>query len=250
MESKETTYYTITFEANGGTGTMDNQTYPAGLATNIDKNEFENADKNFAAWTTDAAGTGAYYYDEGSITLNEDITLYAQWSEEVVIDPTYGGSTGKKLAGGQTYSIFADLTLSDRLYLDGTDPVTLILPAGKTLTLSNGLEVASGQALIIDGEGSLTATGTNYAAGIGGGSGREGGSITINGGNITASGSSYAAGIGGGEGTFNETVTINGGTVEATGGQGADGIGGESGHQSGRGIPAPAGLCRRHGADQ
>ena len=233
MEVKPTEYATVTFDANGGTGTMASQTYPVGLPMNLNQNEFENTGKNFAVWTTDAAGTGDYYYDGSSITLAEDITLYAQWSETNILDPSYGGSTGKKLTGGQTYTIFDDLTIADRLYLDGTDPVTIVLPEGKTLTLSKGLEVGTEQSLIIDGEGSLAATGTNYKAGIGGGSGTNYGSITINGGNITATGSSYAAGIGGGEGTFGGSVTINGGTVNATGGQDSDGIGGESGSSYG-----------------
>jgi len=83
----------------------------------------------------------------------------------------------------------------------------------------------------------VTATGGNYAAGIGGGSvGRWGGdagsgkNITINGGTVNATGGGGAAasdiefwGSNGGNG---EDITITGGTVTAAGAYGGAGIGG------------------------
>ncbi|MDR0232630.1 MAG: S8 family serine peptidase [Dysgonamonadaceae bacterium] len=83
--------------------------------------------------------------------------------------------------------------------------------------------------IIIDGTGSLTATGGNrYGAGIGGGRFRSGGKITINGGTITATAvNSSTLGIvttssGIGDGDFGEEdsgndITINGGVVTAIG---------------------------------
>ena len=51
------------------------------------------------------------------------------------------------------------------------------------------------------------------------------GNIEIQGGVITATGSSYAAGIGGANSSSCGTITISGGTVTATGGQYGAGIG-------------------------
>ena len=75
--------------------------------------------------------------------------------------------------------------------------------------------------------GTIYATGgtDGYSAGIGGGSSGKGGTITINGGTVVAVGGLYAAGIGGGFLCSGGTVTINGGTVTAIGGKGADDIG-------------------------
>ncbi|MCF2602797.1 Ig-like domain-containing protein [Parabacteroides distasonis] len=79
--------------------------------------------------------------------------------------------------------------------------------------------------------GSLTATGGNKAAGIGGGYGGAGGTIKITGGTVEATGSDGGAGIGGGYGGAGGTITISGGKVTAKGGtentsDGAAGIGG------------------------
>lgn len=76
--------------------------------------------------------------------------------------------------------------------------------------------------------GTIYATGgiDGYGTGIGGGSSGSGGTITINGGNIVAVGGEYGAGIGGGMLAGGGKITINGGTVTATGGNKAAGIGG------------------------
>ena len=90
---------------------------------------------------------------------------------------------------------------------------------------SAGIFVPKGKTLTICGDGTLTATGDTYAAGIGGNSEIPCGNIVIEGGTITATGGQYAAGIGSGkEGTCGNIV-ITGGTIAATGGKYATGIG-------------------------
>ena len=79
--------------------------------------------------------------------------------------------------------------------------------------------------LTITGSGSLTATGNQYAAGIGSETGTSCGNITITGGTITATGGSDAAGIGSGDGAPCGNITITGGTVTATGDSWGAGIG-------------------------
>lgn len=70
--------------------------------------------------------------------------------------------------------------------------------------------------IIIDGNGSLDATGGEYGAAIGSGNGASCGDITINGGTVTATGGWAAAGIGSGYISSCGNITINGGTVYAT----------------------------------
>ncbi|MCL2642841.1 MAG: hypothetical protein FWD52_04965, partial [Candidatus Bathyarchaeota archaeon] len=91
-----------------------------------------------------------------------------------------------------------------------------------------GLEVSPGAFLEISdvSSGSLTATGGDDGAGIGGGFNSGSGVITISGGTVVANGASGAAGIGGGHYGDGVFVTISGGYVEATGGVTAAGIGG------------------------
>ena len=101
----------------------------------------------------------------------------------------------------------------------------------KSGTQSAGLEKTSTGTLTLKDDskeaGSLTATGGNNAAGIGGGFQGNGENITITGGTVNAT-SNDGAGIGGGLLGSGENITITGGTVNATGTDGA-GIGGGNG---------------------
>ena len=77
------------------------------------------------------------------------------------------------------------------------------------------------------GDASLTTTGGNYGAGIGGTQGYDtGGTIIIKGGTITAKGGPSGAGIGGGRIGNAGTIRIEGGIIQATGGGCSAGIGG------------------------
>ena len=70
----------ITFNANGGEGTMGTQTVKPNEATALTANTFTRADYDFAGWNTEADGTGTAYVDKAEITTDTDITLYAQWT--------------------------------------------------------------------------------------------------------------------------------------------------------------------------
>ena len=70
----------ITFDANGGEGTMGTQTVKPDEATALTANSFTRADYDFAGWNTEADGTGTTYVDKAEITTDTDITLYAQWT--------------------------------------------------------------------------------------------------------------------------------------------------------------------------
>ena len=115
---------------------------------------------------------------------------------------------------------------------------TIILNDGTTNTVTGGenganhypgIYVASGSKLTIRGDGSLTATGQNGAAGIGAGNGADcqnAGNIQIENGTIAANGGIGAAGIGSGNQYSCGNITIKGGTITANGGRYAAGIGG------------------------
>lgn len=127
-----------------------------------------------------------------------------------------------------------DIVLKDSsLKTDETAPISItggcaniILVGNNILEGMPGIYVAGGASLVVDGTGSLNASGYDYdAAGIGGMISASVGSITIAGGNITATGGTYAAGIGSGDHGTAESITITGGTVIATGGTFAAGIG-------------------------
>ena len=76
--------HNIVFDANGGEGTMAQQSYSYGEAQALTANSFTRSDYTFAGWNTKADGTGTAYTDKQSITFTpandgDSITLYAQW---------------------------------------------------------------------------------------------------------------------------------------------------------------------------
>ena len=73
-------FYTITFNANGGEGSMEPQRFEVGVDTALNVNAFTRENYKFNGWNTAADGSGATYADEGAILeLTGDMTLYAQW---------------------------------------------------------------------------------------------------------------------------------------------------------------------------
>ncbi len=132
------------------------------------------------------------------------------------------------------------------LNVQGND-VNLIIPDGTSLTVTGGVKVELKANAVLNiygqagGMGQLIAT-NSYAggAGIGSGGGSDDGNagqINIHGGTVTATGNEYGAGIGGGDShgfglqSNNSGLTVYGGTVTAQGGEYAAGIG--SGDQPG-----------------
>jgi len=69
----------VTFDANGGKGNMSNQQFLPAQAQNLRANRFTKEGYEFTNWNTHADGTGTFYEDEQSITISEDIELFAQW---------------------------------------------------------------------------------------------------------------------------------------------------------------------------
>ena len=78
------TTYTVTFDANGGTGNMSAQTFTGGTAQELTANAFTRTGYMFGGWNTAADGSGTAYADGTSYTANADITLYAQWTQIVL----------------------------------------------------------------------------------------------------------------------------------------------------------------------
>ena len=88
VEIIELPTYTIHYDANGGTGQMDDQIIELGTSTSLTTNAFAKTDATFGGWNTAQDGSGTSYPDNYSITsdlgnADDVITLYAQWIEPV-----------------------------------------------------------------------------------------------------------------------------------------------------------------------
>ena len=106
------TQYIVSFNANGGTGTIADQGIQAGVETKLTSADaltpptggsYTDADNNtitgnpdkawtFWGWNTEVDGTGDWYKDREAVTDLEDagntITLYAQWAQPTLADLT------------------------------------------------------------------------------------------------------------------------------------------------------------------
>lgn len=93
--------YRITFDANGGKGTMEAQRLVFDQADHLHVNQFSRTGYLFAGWSTQADGKGARYADLQEVlnlssTPNDTIALYAQWmpiSYYIVFDAQGGSGT-------------------------------------------------------------------------------------------------------------------------------------------------------------
>jgi len=97
---------TATFDSNGGTGTQEPQI--AGLATNLNVNQFSKTGNKFDGWNTSADGSGYSYEDEALYSFSQDVTLFAQWS--VVGTPHTVSFFGNGATSGTTSSQIASST--------------------------------------------------------------------------------------------------------------------------------------------
>jgi uncharacterized repeat protein (TIGR02543 family) len=70
--------FTVTFDANGGSGSMAAQS--SSVAAALTPNSFTRSGFTFAGWNTAANGSGTSYANLASYGFGSSVTLYAQWT--------------------------------------------------------------------------------------------------------------------------------------------------------------------------
>lgn len=90
------TGYSVTYNANGGTGSMtDNEKYAKGAKATVKSNSFRNGDMVFLGWNTKADGTGTTYYPNSTVEITDNVTLYARWGgKDSTVTLTYNANYG------------------------------------------------------------------------------------------------------------------------------------------------------------
>lgn len=78
--------YTVTFDANGGSGEMNPQIFTYGEPQNLSPNEFTMENKDFLGWAKTSGGSIAYDDNSGYTIGTADVTLYAVWGKLVTAD--------------------------------------------------------------------------------------------------------------------------------------------------------------------
>ncbi len=90
--------YAVTFNANGGEGTMSSQTYTYGEEQALSANTFTREGYNFAGWATSADGAVVYTAGQ-SISITAPMTLYAVWNVSFVPAPVISPVDGSEFIG-------------------------------------------------------------------------------------------------------------------------------------------------------
>ena len=103
--------YTVTYNANDGTGAPASQTKTHDVALTLSTSVPIRAGYTFAGWNTSSNGYGTYYASGASYTANAGVTLYAQWTANTYT-VTYNANNGTGAPAGQTKTHDVALTLS------------------------------------------------------------------------------------------------------------------------------------------
>lgn len=105
--------YTVSYDANGGTGAPGRQTKTYGVTLTLTTLIPTRRNYSFVGWSKDRSATSASYTAGGSYTDNADVTLYAVWRydpETYTIRYDANGGTGAPSSQTKTYGV--PLTLS------------------------------------------------------------------------------------------------------------------------------------------
>ena len=105
--------YTVSYDANGGTGAPGRQTKTYGVTLTLTTIQPTRRNYLFLGWSKDRNATFTSYTAGGSYTDNSDVTLYAVWRydpETYTIRYDANGGTGAPASQTKTYGV--PLTLS------------------------------------------------------------------------------------------------------------------------------------------
>ena len=144
--------YTITYNANGGAGSMGNTVVNYGTNTTIRNNTFTKTGYTFAGWTTRTDGvddgynwtgwSGTWKYVDGQYGIsNNTLKLYAIWKDTTPPSMDYGPSTGTTWCTGKEVWVSCSDSGSGmkETYMNDNGTVT----TGTTYT-SQGMSARSG----------------------------------------------------------------------------------------------------------
>lgn len=102
--------YTVSYNANGGTGAPSNQTKTYGTNLTLSSTRPTRTGYTFSTWNTASNGSGYNYAPGATYQGNSALTLYAQWTINTYA-VTYHSNGGQGAPSNQTKTYGTDLTL-------------------------------------------------------------------------------------------------------------------------------------------
>lgn len=104
--------YTLSYNSNGGSGSMSSQTVTEGQSTKLKTNTFTKTGYYFTGWNTRADGSGTSYNDDAYATFYSNTTLYAQWQKYADPVITFNKNDGSGTTVTQTVPYGSSATLN------------------------------------------------------------------------------------------------------------------------------------------
>ena len=105
--------YTVKYNANGGTGAPADQTKTHNVALTLSTTKPTRPGYTFKGWSTSSTATTASYQPGGSYTANNNVALYAVWSEDTyTVTYNENGGTSGTAPAKQTKKYGETITLS------------------------------------------------------------------------------------------------------------------------------------------
>ena len=165
--------YTVKFNANGGTGTMANQSFTYGTAKALTANVFTRTGYVFQGWATSASG-GKVYNDKQKVqdlttTSGAVVNLYAVWKAALymVIDLSSGANSSKypvSYLNAVPSGGWSDTYKTTKLVLRRIEPGAFMMQGKYNVTLTKPFyigvfEVTQKQYILITGNNPSTLKG-------------------------------------------------------------------------------------------
>ena len=144
---------TVSFDPNGGTGTMAAQDFVRGdVVKPLNLNTFTRSGYTFTHWTTEADDSGTVYQNGAKIAPSENMTLYAQWTEGIYVHFDPNGASGTRKAQKFTLGVTGKLVAMERIgyVMDGYEfvgwaPVSDAAPNDPRIIPDGGEFTAEGE---------------------------------------------------------------------------------------------------------
>lgn len=112
-ESNAPKTYTVSYNANGGTGAPSSQTKTHNVTLTLRTTTPTRSGYTFKGWSTSSSATTATYSAGGSYTANASATLYAVWqANPITYTVSYNANGGSGAPSSQTKTQNVTLTLS------------------------------------------------------------------------------------------------------------------------------------------
>lgn len=150
--------YTVSYNANGGTGAPSNQTKTYGVTLKLSTIVPTRDRYNFLGWSTSASATSATYTPGGNYTSDATVTLYAVWEVAYVKPSVYNLKIDRCDANGNLTDMGEKAYITFGWKTTEANPTITIAVSGSNVNTLTGTGTSGTVATIISGTYSTDAT--------------------------------------------------------------------------------------------